>query len=395
MKDYELTIYAGNQIPVSLRINNKRNIFFGTKSFSLKPSTNIEFCEVLNNVKFDILSNNSTKHPSKFEMPTTNLKLYVDTELTQSEYEYSNYFLLKELGGKSVMLKNYLTPDSIIEKLGKNKIRIYISENLIEGNLNFSSPAYFVANREFAQYTQYRGIQIAYNTEQHKRSVRQTAFFEKSYQIKSHYMDGDAIILVTNENIPTNNKNINVYVQNSNLMPLNGMQNLEVISSNLLKVQNKDIVDFYAKINTTIHGKFYFTGGTKIYCDCHNIKIGDTIVFDYKTSQGESFSITNISKDEQGFYLLIDEFIEKKPKYVCKSHTHIKDTDIVNFSYENKTAYYVVSDTDVTKELLWLTHKPDTVRGGRANHTLSYIDCYFEYEELEYIMRNSYENSYD
>lgn len=395
MKDYELIIYAGTETPVGLKINNKRNIFFGTKSFSLKATTKVEFCDILSNAEFDILSDHSTKHPSKFTMPTSNLKLFIDSNRVQSKHTYLNYFMLKELGSESVMLKNYLTPDSVIEKLGKNKIRIYISEKLSSGKLNFSSPAYFVANREFARYTQYRGVQLAYNTEQPKRIVNQTAFFEKSYQIKSYYIEDGDIILVTNENLPTNNKQINVYVQNSNLMPLNGMQTLEVVSSNLLKVKNKDITDFHAKLNIDIHGKFYFTGGTKIYCDCHGIKIGDSIIFDYQTSQGKSFGITNISKDDQGFYLLIDEFVEKKPKYICKCHTQIKYNDIVNFSYENKTAYYNVSNTDVTKELLWLTHKPDAIRGGRANHTLSYIDCYFEYDELEYLMRDTYENSYD
>ena len=171
------------------------------------------------------------------------------------------------------------------------------------------------------------------------------------------------------------------------------MQNLEILSPNLLKVKNFELVEIQKKVNVNLTGSFYFVGGTKIYCDISNFKINDTIVFDYSTGNGKSYSISNILKDNQGFYLLISEFIESKPKFICKSHTQELYNEIVNFSYENKTAYYTVSGTDMTKDLVWLTHKPDTIKGGRANHTLSYVDCYFEYEELEYIMRNSNEDT--
>ena len=90
------------------------------------------------------MSNHFTSHPNKFKMPENNLKLYVDSENNQSGYKYSNYFLLKELGSSSVMLKSYFNPHSVIEKLGKNKVRIYISEKLEAGKLNFSSPAYLL-----------------------------------------------------------------------------------------------------------------------------------------------------------------------------------------------------------------------------------------------------------
>ena len=171
------------------------------------------------------------------------------------------------------------------------------------------------------------------------------------------------------------------------------MQTLEVLSPNLLRLKDEKIAEMYTKINSNIFGSFYFIGGTKIYCDVSNLRMGDVVVFDYETGKGKSFGISNILKDEQGFYLLIDEFIENKPKYICKSHTQNNTTDVVNFSYENKTAYYSVSETDITTELLWLTHKPDAVRGGRANSVLSYVDCYFEYEELDNLMKSSYEDS--
>ena len=393
MKHYELTINANNDVPVCVRVNKKRSVFFGTKTFLLKSSSNVELCEVSDTTKFSVLLNHQIKHLKKFEMPSSNLKLYVSSERNLQHYDLSNYFLLKEVGSRAVMLKCFLTPDSVIEKLGKNKIRIYISENLKMGKLNFSSPAYFIANRAFATYTQYKGIQIAYNTKNEKKIVNQTSFFEKSFEIKSSYFDNDDLILVTNENLPTHKKEISVYISKCSLVQLNGMQNLEILSPNLLKVKNFELVEIQKKVNVNLTGSFYFVGGTKIYCDISNFKINDTIVFDYSTGNGKSYSISNILKDNQGFYLLISEFIESKPKFICKSHTQELYNEIVNFSYENKTAYYTVSGTDMTKDLVWLTHKPDTIKGGRANHTLSYVDCYFEYEELEYIMRNSNEDT--
>tara|TARA_B100002019_G_scaffold54754_2_gene46848 strand:- start:1286 stop:2473 length:1188 start_codon:yes stop_codon:yes gene_type:complete len=393
MSNYELTISANDNTVVSLKINNRKSIFFGSKKFILKPSSDIELSEVSKKNNFKVLSNHFTSHPNKFKMPENNLKLYVDSENNQSGYKYSNYFLLKELGSSSVMLKSYFNPHSVIEKLGKNKVRIYISEKLEAGKLNFSSPAYFVTNRTFASYTQYRGVQIAYNTEYDKRNVNQTAFFEKSFDIKSSYIDNGHLILVTSDILPMVKKEINVYIQKTNLVVLNGMQTLEVLSPNLLRVKDEKIAEMYTKINSNILGSFYFIGGTKIYCDVSNLRMGDVVVFDYETGKGKSFGISNILKDEQGFYLLIDEFIENKPKYICKSHTQNNTTDVVNFSYENKTAYYSVSETDITTELLWLTHKPDAVRGGRANSVLSYVDCYFEYEELDNLMKSSYEDS--
>lgn len=395
MSNYDLTITVNDNIPVSLKINNKKSIFFGTRKFTLQSSSNVELNGVSKKDDFKVLSNHYTTHPNKFRMPSNNLKLFIDSQKSADAYDYSNYFLLKELGTKSIMLKSYLTPDSIIEKLGKNKVRIYISEKLNAGKLNFSSPAYFIANRTFASSTQYRGVQIAYNTQFNKRNVNQTSFFEKSYEIKSSYIDNDDLILVTNDNLPIGKKEINVYVQKSNLVTLNGMQTFEILSSNLLKVKNENVKDLHSRLNSNIFGSFYYIGGTKIYCDVSNFKIGDSIVFDYETGKGKSYDVSCLSKDDEGFYLLVDDFIENRPKYICKSHTHDNSIDIVNFSYENKTAYYNVSGTDMTKELLWLTHKPDAVRGGRVDHILSYIDCYFEYEELEYIMKNSYGNSND
>ena len=115
---------------------------------------------------------------------------------------------------------------------------------------------------------------------------------------------------------------------------------------------------------------------TKIYFNTEGLATGDELVFDYASGAGNKFPIVDISADEVGVYALIDGLLEHNPRYTIKSGYDITPENHVIFTHEGRSTYYEVTNTDILKDSLWLSHLPDSTEGGRFGNTVSFIEIF-------------------
>ena len=145
---------------------------------------------------------------------------------------------------------------------------------------------------------------------------------------------------------------------------------------------NSFVLNFRIPINMTladmqnITADFDLMKFTKIYCNIEGLKKGDELVFDYASGHGNVFSIVDLNVDEIGVYALIDGVLEHTPTYTIKSEYDIKSENHVIFTHEGRSTYYNVTNTDILKDSLWISHLPDSTDHGRFGNTVSFIEIY-------------------
>jgi hypothetical protein len=145
-----------------------------------------------------------------------------------------------------------------------------------------------------------------------------------------------------------------------------------------VNMESEETVNDY----TALNAKFVNFGGTRIYCDVTGLAEGDSVVFD-KTTDGLVFNIDTLGFEEGlGNYFSISKVLPIDVKKVVKSHAIENQDEVVEFMFTGKTQYYSVTGADPVTERLWLTYEPDTSPAGRKNHTISYIQ--FFYNKLEW-----------
>ena len=91
---------------------------------------------------------------------------------------------------------------------------------------------------------------------------------------------------------------------------------------------------------------------------------------------GETYPITEIGSDEFGVYLLINAVLDNDPVYLAESAYDINFDDHVIFSYEGRSTYYEVTNTDILSQSLWISHLPDSTADGRFGNKVSFIELY-------------------
>ena len=149
-----------------------------------------------------------------------------------------------------------------------------------------------------------------------------------------------------------------------------------VTSSTLFTIFVEMQTDEKIEDYTTLQAKMENFGGTRVFCDTTDFKIGDTVIFD-KTTSGLTYNISEIgTEDGLGTYFTINNVIPTNVKKVVKSHVNENINDVVEFMYTGKMQYYSVCGASPTDERVWITYDPDICPVGRGQHKISYIQFF-------------------
>jgi hypothetical protein len=304
----------------------------------------------------------TTDNPTDEEIPTEENTLFE--------------FSMIESGDSTVML-NYLVTDEniLIESLGKNEYRIYVDEKIGEPETIRTSPGYIKIPKDFAINMQQHYIRIGYQSGVEKKSVVDAVDNEKQIRIVTTYWSRKLHKLVCITQYPINaNNNDTLEFLNASIDALNGVfQIAEIITSTAFTIDLNitDNFDEYADISADVIVK----SGVRVYCDTRNFEIGDPVLF----SNHKNFPtlIKNISADDFGDYIEVNDEFKNIPRYVVKSHAIDNRDEVVDFMFTQKQIYYETTKSDYLDDRVWLTYDPDPNPHGRLNQKVSYIQIFY------------------
>jgi hypothetical protein len=293
-------------------------------------------------------------------------------------------FKLIESGDSTVMYStNVTTKNHPIEYLGNDEYRLYVSESVLEGVLPEASPGYCVIPKDYADHMEQRYLKVGYNSSTPVKQIFLATLDKTTVDIHFTMMTqrglmscyaladlslkaGDTVSLSDASHGRINKEFMVAAVTSPTLFTV------------FVNMETEETSDDY----TALNAKIVSFGGTRIYCDVAGLAPGDTVVFD-KTADGLTFNIDTLGFEEGlGNYFSIAKVLPTDVKKVVKSHVIENQDEVVEFMFTGKTQYYSVAGADPVTERVWLTYDPDISPLGRKNHTISYIQ--FFYNKLEW-----------
>ena len=303
---------------------------------------------------------------------------YMDNVKPQIQENEVGIFKFIEAGTSYKMLHFPITTFNLpVEKINHNRFRVYIDAKIDLTQVSHSVPGYITTSRGTASNLGFKSIDVGYNSNHHKREVHNTQLARETVSILTTWMMQDGYLnIVTDTSIELQIGQFITIRNSTNNSVLNGTHRISEVSNNSF------VINFRVPVNMTMAdmqnttAEFDMLTFTKIYCNVEGLVVGDELVFDYASGNGKTFPIVGVSQDDAGVYALIDGVLDHEPSFVIKSGYDIEPENHVIFTHEGRSTYYEVTNTDILKESLWLSHLPDSTDEGRFGNTVSFIEIF-------------------
>ena len=293
------------------------------------------------------------------------------------EEELAFKFSMIESGNSYSMLDCEINKnDLMIENLGKGEYRIYIDQKISQGESLRTSPGYIKIPKEFATPIQQHYIRIGYRSGVDIQSISDIVDNRKNVRVVTTYwsqkMEKLVCVLDESVNIESNGS---VTFSNSSLSSLDGTYSVsDVISDTVFSIDytiNEEDADDYDDITADIQ----INSGVKVYCNVSDFQVSDMVLF--SGHKNYPTPIVDISSDEYGNYIVVDDGFENEPSYVVKSHAIEVRDEVIDFMHTQKQIYYETTESDYLDDRIWLTYDPDPDPNGRLNQKVSYIQLFY------------------
>jgi hypothetical protein len=293
-------------------------------------------------------------------------------------------FRLIESGGDALMYSaNITTKNYPIEYLGNDEYRVYLHQLVSAGDIPEASPGYFIVPKHLADQMEQRYLKVGYNSGTAVKQIFLAILDKTTVDIHFTMMTQRGLMSCYALAELSLKAGDTVSFSDASHGRINKEFMVAAVTSPTLftvfvNMETEETSDDY----TALNAKVVSFGGTRIYCDVSGLAEGDTVVFD-KTADGLTYNIDTLGFEEGlGNYFSIAKVLPVDVKKVVKSHVIDVQDEVVEFMFTGKTQYYSVTGADTVTERLWLTYEPDTSPKGRKNHTISYIQ--FFYNKLEW-----------
>jgi hypothetical protein len=287
-------------------------------------------------------------------------------------------FSFIEAGSSNKMLRvNVTTFNLPIEKINNNRYRVYVDSDLNLERVAQAVPGYISTSRTTASNLGFRSIHVGYNSGVSKREIKTTNVVRTNVKILTTWMMQDGYLNIVTDT--TNDLSVGQFITIRNSTKnsvLNGTHRISEVSDNSFVINFRIPINMNIEDLQNINANFDLLNATKVYCNVEGLSVGNEVVFDYASGNGNTYPITEIGSDEYGVYLLINAVLDNDPVYVAESAYDINFDDHVIFSYEGRSTYYNVTNTDILSQSLWISHLPDSTVDGRFGNKVSFIELY-------------------
>jgi hypothetical protein len=292
-------------------------------------------------------------------------------------------FKLIESGDSKVMYQvNVNTESHPIEYLGNDEYRLYLDDELDIGNISEASPGYCAIPSAYATKMEQRYLKVGYNSDEKVREVFAVTTAILQLNVTTDMTTPNILLCTTlNNGVPVLHgltQGDSVEFTNSPSGKIDGTHLVlaELSQGFGFSVYNSEWsnVESYKNLTADIES----SGLTKVECNTEGFAPGDTVIFDKSPTNGLTFNIDEVADD----YIAFERTLPTDINWVVKSHVNENPDEVVEFMYTSKDQYYSVADVTLGNEKLWLTYDPDIAPEGRAGHTISYIQ--FFYNKLEW-----------
>jgi hypothetical protein len=281
---------------------------------------------------------------------------------------------LIEAGSSHRMFSDLITDKSHpIECLGNGEYRAYFDDEVKNGRVRKSSPAYFASTKKDSKPLDYRGVRVGYNSGELIRDIDKVHHDYCEVHIETTWVSESGVLNLVTER--PHGLLVGEYItigNSSNGGLLNGSHEVISCTDSIFSIK----FEGGSSSPRGITADFESLYGSKVYCNVKDFSAGDLVVFDYASGGGKTHMIIDINIDEHGVYFLIGGLLPKFAKKVVKSHSETKTEDLVEFGYENHLSYYQVAKLNTQSDSMWLTYEPDLLPRGRAGSKVSFIQFF-------------------